>query len=154
MHSSTTFHLYTVLCVHHPKSSPSITIYPSFILLPPSTTPGNLLSIFKIPFRKFKHSVLNLKIYFYLFLFPSISFTVVQAQFSAFSPHPRRPHLSPISTLPPTIIVHVFFIIVPANPSPFSPEILSPLPTGHCLFQTFASFSLMRNEEGLPSTGV
>ena len=69
--------------------------------------------------------------------FSPSNFIVIQLQFSAFSPHPRlipRPlHLPPISTTPPhPVIVHVSFIIVPTNPSSFSPEIPSPLPSGHC----------------------
>ena len=48
------------------------------------------------------------------------NFIVVQVQFSAFSPHPSLPPSTPV-------IVHVSFMIVPTNPSPFSPEILSPL---------------------------
>ena len=60
-----------------------------------------------------------------LFIYSSFkNFIVVQVQFSAFfpnpSPNPSPPHLPPVST--PLIIVHVSFIIVPTNPSPFSPE--------------------------------
>ena len=58
-----------------------------------------------------------------------------QVQFSAFSPHPfpppqPSPPPSPVSTA--VVIVHVSFIIVPVNPSPFSLIIPSPLPSGHC----------------------
>ena len=61
------------------------------------------------------------------FSFLSSNFIVIQVQFSAFSLHPSLnpspPHLLPVSTFtPPPIIVHVSFIIVPTNPSPFSPE--------------------------------
>ena len=53
---------------------------------------------------------------------------VVQVQFSAFPPQ-LSPPPSPIST--PLVIVHMSFIIVPVNPSPFSPlsPPLSPLVT-------------------------
>ena len=40
--------------------------------------------------------------------------------------HPSSSHLSPPFPLPP-IVVHVSFIIVPINPSPFSPIICPPL---------------------------
>ena len=70
-------------------------------------------------------------------------FIVVQVHFSAFSPTPAQnpspPHLPPISTFPP-IIIHVSFIIVPANNLPFPPEISSPLPSGHC--QPVLNFSV------------
>ena len=68
-----------------------------------------------------------------VFLNLILFFIVVQVQFSAFSP--TSPHLAlPTSLLlpPPLIIVHAPFRIVPAKPSPFSPEIPSPLPSGHC----------------------
>ena len=45
--------------------------------------------------------------------------------------HPSRPHLLP-PFLSPLVIVHVSFIIVPANPSPFTPIIPTPLPSAHC----------------------
>ena len=94
-------------------------------------------------------------LYFYLinhfiYLFFFSNFIVIQVQFSAFSPYlsltPRPPHLPPVSTTlpypPPPVIVHVSFIIVPTNPSPFSPEIPSPLPCGQCwLFLNFSVFS-------------
>ena len=44
---------------------------------------------------------------------------------------PALPTSLPVST-PHLVIVHVSFIIVPANPSPFPPEIPSPVPSGHC----------------------
>ena len=73
--------------------------------------------------------------------FSPSNFIVIQLQFSAFSPHPRlipRPlHLPPISTTPPhPVIVHVSFIIVPTNPSPFPLNFppLSPLVTVSLFF--------------------
>ena len=64
------------------------------------------------------------------------NFIVVQVQLSAFSPHhsPRpqpSPPASPDST-PHLGYVHVSFIPVPENPSPFSPIISSHLPSGYC----------------------
>ena len=59
-----------------------------------------------------------------------------------FPPTPAQPLALPTS-LPlssPPLIVHVSFIIVPTNPSPFSPEIPSPLPSGHC--QPVLNFSV------------
>ena len=59
---------------------------------------------------------------------------MVQVQFSGFPPtlshHPSPSHLPPLFP-PPLVIVHVSFIIVPANPSPFSPVIPSPLLSHH-----------------------
>ena len=85
--------------------------------------------------------MVNTYIYFFQF-FPS-NFIFVQVQFSAFSPHPRLtpspPHIAPVST-PTPVIVQVSFIIFPTNPSPFSPEIPSPLPSGHCW--PFLNFSV------------
>ena len=54
-------------------------------------------------------------------------------------PHqPSSPYLFPL--FPPLVIVHVSFIIVPVNPSPFSSIIPSPLPSGHC--QTVLNFNV------------
>ena len=68
----------------------------------------------------------------YLFIF----FIVVQVQFSAFSPHPsptpQSSHLPSLFPPPPTHYCPCSFIIVPPNPSSFSPEIPSPLSSGHC----------------------
>ena len=48
-------------------------------------------------------------------------FIVVQIQLSAFSPaHTSHPHLPPLIP-PPFGFVHVSFIHVPENPSPFTP---------------------------------
>ena len=48
-------------------------------------------------------------------------------------PHPSYPHLPPLT--PPHLgFVHVSFIVVPENPSPFSP---SHLPSGYCPFVLF-----------------
>ena len=67
---------------------------------------------------------------------------VVQVQFSAFPAHPSpTPHSSlPPSHFHPRIIVHVSSIIILAKPSPLSPEILFPLPSGHC--QLILNFSI------------
>ena len=70
-------------------------------------------------------------------------FIVVQVQFSAFCPHPSPPPQPspPPSPLPPLLVtVHVSFIVVLANYSPFSPIIPSPLPSGHC--QPVLNFSV------------
>ena len=86
----------------------------------------------KLPFASLSCSEYQFPHHFFSFFF----FIVVQIQFSAFSPHPTpAPQLSPPPShfySPTSIIVHVSFIIVPANPSPSSPEILSPLPSVHC----------------------
>ena len=70
-----------------------------------------------------------------LLLFKKNVFIVVQVQFSAFSPtpprHPSHPHLPPPFP-PPLVTVHVSFIIVPVNPSPFSSIIPSRFPFDHC----------------------
>ena len=62
---------------------------------------------------------------FLSFVFLKI-FIVIQLQLSAFSPHPSTPPQpnppppSPASTLP-LDFVHVYFIVVPENPSPHCP---------------------------------
>ena len=66
----------------------------------------------------------------------TFDFIVVQVEFSAFSSHPSLPPQispppSPVS-IPPLVIVHVSFIVVPVNPSHFPPIIPSPLPSGYC----------------------
>ena len=77
-------------------------------------------------------------------LFFYFNFIVIQVQFSAFPPHPSPTpsplHLPPVSTSPHNVIVQVSFIIVPTNTSPSSPEIPSPLPSGHC--RPFLNFSV------------
>ena len=57
-------------------------------------------------------------------------------------PQPNAQPSSPPSCFDPPapIIVNVSFIIVPTNPSPFSPEIPSSLPSGHCW--PFLNFSV------------
>ena len=70
-------------------------------------------------------------------------FLLVKYSFLPFLPTPGQhfspPYFPPLFP-PPTVIVHVSFIIVPANPSPFSPEIPSLLPSGHC--QPVLNFSV------------
>ena len=87
---------------------------------------------------------LRLKNANYTWRYTYIKLNVVQVQFSAFSPtcphHPRLAHVPPLFPPTPLVIVRVSFIIVPTNPSPFSPEIPSPLPSGHC--QPVLNFSL------------
>ena len=48
----------------------------------------------------------------------------------SFLPFPHPPHLPPLLP-PPHIIVHVSFLVVPENPSPFSHIIPSNLPSGY-----------------------
>ena len=55
-------------------------------------------------------------------------------------PHHFSPPYLPPPFSPPLVIVHMSFIIVPVNPSPFSPIIPSPLPSGHC--QPVLNFSV------------
>ena len=91
----------------------------------------------------FMDSISSLVILFQFSISSSFSNFIVQVQFSAFSLHPSPTPAFPTSLPfppPPPIIVHVSFIIVPTNPSPFSPEIPSPLPSGHCW--PFLSFSV------------
>ena len=53
--------------------------------------------------------------------------------------HPSPPHLPPL--FPPRfVIAHVSFIVIPVNPSPYSPIIPSPTPSGHC--QPVLNFSV------------
>ena len=84
----------------------------------------------------------------FYFLLVNILFIVVQVQFSAFPPNPpdplSLPHLPPLFIplvffqvslflyTPPLFFSYVSFIIVPTNPSPFSPVIFPTLPSGHC----------------------
>ena len=112
----------------------------------------------------FIHAVTVVKFYFYgrvifhctyvsQFLKLLLFFIVVQLQFYAFPPtSPALP-----SSLPcfhtPLVIVHLSFIVVLANPSPFSPIIPSPLPSGHCQpvlnFSVFGSICLLVRFIGL-----
>ena len=55
-------------------------------------------------------------------------------------PQPNPQPFPPPSHFHPSVIVHTSFIIVPTNPSAFSPEIPSPLPSGHC--QPVLNFSV------------
>ena len=69
---------------------------------------------------------------FYLFYFLK-NFIVIQFQLSAFSPHPStrlqpNPPPSPASTLH-LDFVHMSFMVVPENPSPYYPP---QLPSGYC----------------------
>ena len=65
------------------------------------------------------------KLWFLIIIYFLINFLKLLFKYSflPFPPTPAQsptpPHLPPISTTP--VIVHVSFIIVPANPSPFSP---------------------------------
>ena len=91
------------------------------------------------------------ELYFYFLFFCHLNvlffltfFIVVQVQLCALSSHPSPP---PQPSPPPSAVstpshytVHVSFIIVPANPSPFFPIIPSPLSSGHC--QPVPNFSV------------
>ena len=85
--------------------------------------------LIKLKTKKNKPFFYDLTIYF-------LNYLIVQLQLSAFSPHhsprtPAKPSPSLASTLPLSF-VHVSFIVVPENPSPFSPFIPSTLPSGYC----------------------
>ena len=78
--------------------------------------------------------------FLYSFLFPFLtvplhfSLLLFKYSFLLFPPTPPHPLALPAS-LPfpsPLVIVHMSFIIVPINPSPFSPIIPFPLPSDHC----------------------
>ena len=97
------------------------------------------------PSLKKKIYVINEHFFIFIFIiFLKILLLLFKYSFLPFPPTLAQ-HLSPLY-LPPLfphplpIIVHVSFIIVPANPSPFSPEIPSLLPSGHC--QPVLNFSV------------
>ena len=73
-----------------------------------------------------------LKFYFILFF---NYFIVVQLQLSVFTPHHfplPQPNPPPSLASNPLGFVHMSFIVVPENPSPLPPIILSHLPSGYC----------------------
>ena len=80
--------------------------------------------------------------FIYLFIFTF--FIVVQVQFSDFPPYPSPPHQPsppPYLGSTPLVIVQMFFVIILANPSNFSPIIPSPPLSGHC--QPVLNFSVL-----------
>ena len=80
---------------------------------------------------------------FYLKIFLNFFLLLFKYSFLPFPPPfpttPALPISLPCSYLP-IVIVHVSFIIVSVNPSPFSTIIPSPLPSGHC--QPVLSFNV------------
>ena len=82
---------------------------------------------------------------YFFFLFLIYFFIVVQVQLSAFpptTPPPAQPSSPPSRDSTPLGFVHMsYFIVVPKNPSPFSPIILSYLPSGYCLFVLYFNVS-------------
>ena len=94
-------------------------------------------SDFILFFRVCLHIYVDLFFYFLTFLL------LFKYSFLSFPPtpshHPKPPHLSPLFP-PALVIVHVSFIVVLPNPSPFSPIITSPLRSGHC--QPVLNFSV------------
>ena len=77
---------------------------------------------------------------FFNLFFYCCSSTVVCLS-SHYSP-PAQPSSPPSRDSTPLGFVHMsYFIVVPKNPSPFSPIILSYLPSGYCLFVLYFNVS-------------
>ena len=73
------------------------------------------------PYQNLNDNLLKIFIYLFIYLFIFHIFIVVQVQLSPFPSHFPTPQPSPLPTLDltPFGFVHVSFVDVPENPSPF-----------------------------------
>ena len=105
-----------------------------------SPMPPSPKGLFWSPSLKQSFCHLSFSFFFSCNIFCYFKFYCCSSTVLCLFPQPQTSHLPPISTVPSPAIVHVSFIIVPTNPSPFSPVIPSPVPSGHC--QSVLNFSV------------